>query len=162
MIKEIKIKPITIFVGEVENFDISFIEKLDDKNVVFQKDIDYCPQLKQLDVVRDIAQKINERTFICTSHFPYFSSIVNNRMYAFELAQKFPEKVKFIKKIISEKDWIDYNKVAAYKLYYYNGILKAKNIFDSKFNLIDLNKIDILGDVNNTVFASLSDIEHEE
>jgi predicted ATPase len=94
---------------------------------------------------------------IITTHSPYILATVNNLMYAYQVAQSYPEEVK---KIVSESLWLDPSRVGAYEckdggivdLIAPDGLIMNEEL--------DRASIDING-VNNELFAIKNEATHE-
>lgn len=92
---------------------------------------------------------------IVTTHSPYILSSLNNLMQAGKLAKEYPEKAKEIEKVVSVREQLNPDWVAAYSIA--NG--KMKNLIEKESSLISPTILDGVSDEISIEFGKLLDIE---
>lgn len=98
----------------------------------------------QKDLVYYLANRCtkDENQLLMTTHSPYVLSALNNLLFAYQVAQKHPDKEGEISKIIPKESWLNPAEFAAY----YVGDGTVRSIFtynpDKEENLIADNELD--------------------
>jgi len=100
----------------------------------------------------------NNNELVITTHSPYVLSSFSNLLFAFQVANKSPEKEKKVEKIISRNSWLDPDNFNAY--YIVDG--QAEPIFNRKTQLIDENQLDKVSDIIGDEYDALMQIYIEK
>ena len=93
-------------------------------------------------------------SLVISTHSPYILTAFDNLIQAGNVFKQKPELKAQINKIISQKSWIDFDKVAAY--YVENG--KITTILNKSNKIIDANKIDKVSEEIAIDFDQLLDL----
>jgi hypothetical protein len=89
-----------------------------------------------------------------TTHSPYVLSSLNLLVFAYQTAQKHPERIEEIKAIVPQESWINPDEFAAY--YVDEGTVRS--IISPKTGLIAENELDEVSDMIGDEFDALKRI----
>ncbi|MFN3850975.1 MAG: AAA family ATPase [Spirosomataceae bacterium] len=96
----------------------------------------------------------NKNQLMMTTHSPYVLSSLNLLVFAYQTAQKHPERIEEIKAIVPQESWINPDEFAAY--YVDEGTVRS--IISPKTGLIAENELDGVSDMIGDEFDALMDI----
>lgn len=110
----------------------------------------------QKDLVYYLANRCtkNENELLMTTHSPYVLSALNNLLFAYQVAQKHPDKEEEISKIIPKESWLNPAEFAAY----YVGEGTVRSIINTKTGMISENELDTASELIGEEFDNLMDI----
>ncbi|NJO18618.1 MAG: AAA family ATPase [Thioploca sp.] len=110
--------------------------------------------IAQKKLVELIVEKVlnNGHKMVMTTHSPYMLTALNNLIYAYQVGQKEPDKVKAL---IEQKFWLDPQNVAAYFLE--KGIIRS--LIDEELQSIKAEEIDEASELVNSLHSELLEIE---
>lgn len=94
----------------------------------------------QKDLIYYLANRCakGDNELLMTTHSPYVLSALNNLLFAYQVAQKHPDKADDVAKIIPKESWLNPAEFAAY----YVGEGTVRSIFDIETGLISDNELD--------------------
>jgi predicted ATPase len=103
-----------------------------------------------------IISKCNDETnkLLLTTHSPYVLSSLNNLLFAYKVAQKYPEHAEDVAKIIPKESWLNPEEFAAY--YVADGTVRS--IVNPKTGLISENELDGVSEDIGDEFDALMEI----
>ena len=93
-----------------------------------------------------------DNRLLITTHSPYILTALNNYIYAYQVGQKYPDKVSAL---IPKELWIDPKRVSAY--FVENGTVRS--IMDEELQQIKAEEIDNASTLTNKLYDKLLDIE---
>jgi predicted ATPase len=99
-----------------------------------------------------------ENQLLLTTHSPYVLSSLNNLLFAFKVAQKYPEQADEIANIIPRESWLNPDEFAAY--FVADGTVRS--IINPKTGLISENELDGVSEDIGDEFDALMEIYSEK
>lgn len=123
-----------------------------DHFVIEEPELNLFPQT-QVDLLHYMVNKCRKLTI--TTHSPYLLSALNNMIEANNVLKLHPEKEEEITSLIPKNDFVDFDKVTAYKIENGNVI----SILDNEYKMIVADQIDAISDKEGRIFSKLLDLE---
>lgn len=97
---------------------------------------------------------MNDNKLTITTHSPYVLSALNNLLFAFQVAKKYPDKANEVDQIIPKESWLNPAEFAAY----YVGDGTVRSIVNPKTGMISENELDTASELIGEEFDNLMDI----
>ncbi|MFK7797947.1 MAG: AAA family ATPase [Aureispira sp.] len=120
-------------------------------------------QKEMIELMALMLNVVPDSSIIITTHSPYILSVINNLLFAGQVAAKSPEKKAAVQELIHEKIWLQPEDVNAYSLG--NSYDPDKNYFEDIFNAttgtIDQNYLDAVSEMLGEEFYQLIDINNQ-
>lgn len=120
-------------------------------------------QKEMIELMALMLNVVPDSSIIITTHSPYILSVINNLLFAGQVAAKSPDKKAAVKELIHEKFWLQPEDVNAYSLG--NSYDSDKNYFEDIFNeetsTIDQNYLDAVSEMLGEEFYQLIDINNQ-
>lgn len=123
-----------------------------DHFVIEEPELNLFPKT-QVDLLHYMVNKCRRLTI--TTHSPYLLSALNNMIEANNVFKLHPGKEKEITALVPKNDFVDFDKVSAYKIENGNVI----SILDDEYKMIVADQIDAISDKEGRIFSSLLDLE---
>ena len=138
-----------------------FTKRLNSTTIVEEPELNLYP-IAQKDLVSYLVSKgiQGENQLLINTHSPYVLTALNNLIFAFQVAQKLPERADEIAQIIPREQWLNPDDVAAYYVGEDENGEKGgvHSIFNSKTGLIGQNELDEVSDELGDEFNALMNI----
>jgi predicted ATPase len=120
-------------------------------------------QKEMIELMALMLNVVPDSSIIITTHSPYILSVINNLLFAGQVAAKSPDKKAAVKQLIHENFWLQPEDVNAYSLG--NSYDSDKNYFEDIFNeetsTIDQNYLDAVSEMLGEEFYQLIDINNQ-
>lgn len=120
-------------------------------------------QKEMIELMALMLNVVPDSSIIITTHSPYILSVINNLLFAGQVAAKSPDKKAAVEQLIHEKFWLQPEDVNAYSLG--NSYDSDKNYFEDIFNeatgTIDQNYLDAVSEMLGEEFYQLIDINNQ-
>lgn len=100
----------------------------------------------------------NKNDLTVTTHSPYILSHLNLLLYAFQVAEKHPDRADDVAKIVPRESWINPNEFSAYYVNGPEGENGVRSLVDDETKLISRNGLDTVSGLQADLFDQLLDI----
>ncbi|RSK46163.1 AAA family ATPase [Hymenobacter perfusus] len=99
-----------------------------------------------------------ENDLTITTHSPYILSHLNLLLYAYQVAEKHPDRADDVAKLVPRESWIDPDEFAAYYVNGPEGKNGVRSLVDNETKLISQNGLDTVSGIQADIFDQLLDI----
>lgn len=101
---------------------------------------------------------VGENDLTITTHSPYILSHLNLLLYAYQVAEKHPDRADDVAKIVPRESWINPDEFTAYYVNGPEGKNGVRSLVDAETKLISRNGLDTVSGIQADLFDQLIDI----